>query len=70
MKKKQKIGCLIFSFVSHQVAPYFGHPQLTPVAMKQVTLMLEGEAHILYDCHRGIVNSLGSSDSCTWRSFM
>lgn len=69
MEKQEKIGCLLFSFLSHKVAPHFGHPQLTPAAMKQVALMVDGKAHILCDCHNAIVNSLGRSASCTWRSF-
>lgn len=59
MEKQEKIGCLLFSFLSHKVAPRFGHPQLTPAAMKQVALMVDGKAHILCDCHSAIVNSLG-----------
>ncbi|KAK7816002.1 hypothetical protein U0070_014215 [Myodes glareolus] len=51
------------------VAPCFGHPQLTPAAMKQVALMVDGEVPIRRDCHSGIVNSLGRSASCTWRAF-
>lgn len=35
MKEKEKIECLLFSFVSHQVASYFGHLKLTPAAMRQ-----------------------------------